>query len=224
MPEAAIFSKKNALSTLWLASTFQKKLTKALVIKTDLEESAESIVGGGAPVALRIRGQLLLGLVRIYDRKVRYLQEDCTDALSTVKLTIRAQKKIDLPSAEARARGEGAEPSVTLDIVDISVPDVNLQDLIQQHASSIRDQLLADSSLRAVSSESSQQLDELLAAQSQVEDIEFSIELDAAEFQASLGDFEEFELPDIDLNITRDEMGIDPMIGMRPFRVTVSNH
>lgn len=36
--------------------------------------------------SLRISGQLLLGVVRIYSRKTRYLLEDCNDALVKIKL------------------------------------------------------------------------------------------------------------------------------------------
>lgn len=38
-----------------------------------------------APLALRLSSQLLLGVVRIYSRKVGYLFEDCNHALSKIK-------------------------------------------------------------------------------------------------------------------------------------------
>lgn len=38
------------------------------------------------PIALRVSGQLLLGVVRIYSRKTRYLLEDCNEALVKIKL------------------------------------------------------------------------------------------------------------------------------------------
>ena len=37
------------------------------------------------PLALRLSGHLLLGLVRIYARKVKYLASDCTDALTKIR-------------------------------------------------------------------------------------------------------------------------------------------
>lgn len=39
-----------------------------------------------APLALRLSGQLLLGVVRIYSRKARYLLDDCNEALMKIKL------------------------------------------------------------------------------------------------------------------------------------------
>jgi cohesin complex subunit SCC1 len=37
------------------------------------------------PLALRLSGQLLLGVVRIYSRQVGYLFTDCSEALIKVK-------------------------------------------------------------------------------------------------------------------------------------------
>lgn len=36
----------------------------------------------GVPIALRMSGHLLLGVVRIYSKKVEYLHQDCKDALT----------------------------------------------------------------------------------------------------------------------------------------------
>lgn len=38
-----------------------------------------------APFALRLSSQLLFGIVRIYQRKVRYLLQDCNDALGKLR-------------------------------------------------------------------------------------------------------------------------------------------
>jgi len=37
-------------------------------------------------LALRTSGQLLLGVVRIYSRKAKYLLDDCNEALVKIKL------------------------------------------------------------------------------------------------------------------------------------------
>jgi hypothetical protein len=39
-------------------------------------------------LALRLSGHLLLGLSRIYSRKVGYLLSDCSDALVKIKMVI----------------------------------------------------------------------------------------------------------------------------------------
>ena len=40
-------------------------------------------------MALRLSGQLLLGVVKIYSRKARYLLEDCNEALVKIKMAFR---------------------------------------------------------------------------------------------------------------------------------------
>ena len=37
-------------------------------------------------MALRLSGQLLLGVVRIYSRKAKYLLDDCNEALLRIKM------------------------------------------------------------------------------------------------------------------------------------------
>ena len=40
-------------------------------------------------MALRLSGQLLLGVVRIYSRKAKYLLDDCNEALLKIKIAFR---------------------------------------------------------------------------------------------------------------------------------------
>lgn len=43
-----------------------------------------------APMALRLSGQLLLGVAKIYSRKTKYLLEDCNEALVKIKVAFRS--------------------------------------------------------------------------------------------------------------------------------------
>jgi cohesin complex subunit SCC1 len=42
-------------------------------------------------MALRLSGQLLLGVVRIYNRKAKYLLDDCNEAMLKLKMVIPSQ-------------------------------------------------------------------------------------------------------------------------------------
>lgn len=58
-------------------------------------------------MALRLSGQLLLGVVRIYSRKAKYLMDDCSEALVKIKMAFRSaagQTAMGATSAAARAR------------------------------------------------------------------------------------------------------------------------
>ena len=50
----------------------------------------DAIMGQEVEVmALRLSGQLLLGVVRIYSRKAKYLLDDCNEALLKIKMAFR---------------------------------------------------------------------------------------------------------------------------------------
>jgi len=50
-------------------------------------ESSDAIMGQEVEImALRLSGQLLLGVVRIYSRKAKYLLDDCNEALLKIKM------------------------------------------------------------------------------------------------------------------------------------------
>ena len=86
-----VISEKNSLGKIWIAAHFEKKLTKAQVVATNIEESCDAIMSPVAPMALRLSGQLLLGVARIYGRKVEFLFIDCNDALSKIKMAFQPE-------------------------------------------------------------------------------------------------------------------------------------
>ncbi|KAJ2798745.1 sister chromatid cohesion protein 1 [Coemansia guatemalensis] len=87
----AILSKKGPLAKVWLAAHLERKLTKAQLLQASIPSSVGAIIGQdqGPPLALRLSGQLLLGVARIYARKARYLLEDCGEALVRIKMAFR---------------------------------------------------------------------------------------------------------------------------------------
>jgi len=84
-----ILARKGPLGKIWLAAHYDKKLTKSQIFTTDLVDSVESVLNPAAPLALRVSGHLMLGIVRIYSRKVKYLMSDCTEAMWKMKLAFR---------------------------------------------------------------------------------------------------------------------------------------
>lgn len=82
-----LLSKTGPLARVWLASNLDRRLTKRDCLQSNLEDSIDLIVDEtAAPMALRLSGQLLLGVVKIYKRKAGYLLEDCNEALLKIKL------------------------------------------------------------------------------------------------------------------------------------------
>ena len=88
----SLLSKRNGpLAKVWLASHLgDRKLSKAQLLGTSIPKSVGAIMGSETiPMALRLSGQLLLGVARIYSRKAKYLVDDCNDALTKIKMTFR---------------------------------------------------------------------------------------------------------------------------------------
>ena len=91
-----VLAKKGPLAKIWLAAHWDKKLTRTIVFHTDILESIKRIAHPDVPLALRVSGHLLLGVVRVYNRKTRYLLTDCNDALVKIKMAFRPAL-VDLP-------------------------------------------------------------------------------------------------------------------------------
>ncbi|WBW75137.1 mitotic cohesin complex kleisin subunit Rad21 [Schizosaccharomyces osmophilus] len=117
----AILSKKGPLAKVWLAAHWEKKLSKVQTLHTDIEQSVHAIVTEEtAPMALRLSGQLMLGVVRIYSRKARYLLEDCNEALLRIKMAFRPgqAEQINAPSVTSIKGKDAMAQSANLTLPD----------------------------------------------------------------------------------------------------------
>jgi hypothetical protein len=87
-----ILAKKGPLGKIWIAAHFEKKLTKHQIFATDIRSTVDALIHPKDPLSLRLCGQLMLGIVRIYSRKASYLMVDCTDAVWKIQLAIKPGK------------------------------------------------------------------------------------------------------------------------------------
>ena len=126
-----VLAKKGPLARIWLAAHWDKKLTKAHVFETNIEKSVEGILQPKVKMALRTSGHLLLGVVRIYSRKAKYLLADCNEAFVKIKMAFRPGM-VDLPEENR----EAAVNAITLPEVfhdfDTEMPDMNDVDIDTQ--------------------------------------------------------------------------------------------
>ncbi|XP_076597401.1 double-strand-break repair protein rad21-like protein 1 [Chaetodon auriga] len=89
-------SKRGPLAKIWLAAHWERKLTKAHVFECNLEATIRDIISPKMKIGLRTSGHLLIGVVRIYSRKAKYLLADCSDALVKIKIAFRPDQT-DMP-------------------------------------------------------------------------------------------------------------------------------
>ncbi len=85
-----ILAKKGPFGDVWLAAHWgEKKLGRTQIFSADIAASVDNIVNPAVPLALRVSGHLLLGVVRIYSRKVKYLLKDCDEAMLKIKMAFK---------------------------------------------------------------------------------------------------------------------------------------
>ncbi|KAJ0972236.1 hypothetical protein J5N97_020195 [Dioscorea zingiberensis] len=136
-----ILAKKGPLGTIWIAAHLERKLRKNQVADTDIGVSVDSILFPEAPIALRLSSHLLLGVVRIYSRKVNYLFHDCSEALLKIKQAFRSTA-VDLPPEESTAPYHSITLPETFHLDDFELPDsVVLHGNSVDHHVSTREQI-----------------------------------------------------------------------------------
>ncbi|XP_013587887.1 PREDICTED: sister chromatid cohesion 1 protein 2-like isoform X2 [Brassica oleracea var. oleracea] len=110
-----LVSRKGPLGAIWVAAYFVKKLKKAQVKDTNIPSSVDQILQQELD-ALTYRGlaYLLLGLVRIYSKKVDSLFHDCNTALIGVKEQNRDNTNVPLPAAASTGDNVKPQEDITL--------------------------------------------------------------------------------------------------------------
>ncbi|KAF2073384.1 hypothetical protein CYY_005297 [Polysphondylium violaceum] len=132
-----VLAKRGALAKVWLAGHWDKKLAKNVVFATNIPKSVRKILHPHLPLALRMSSHLLLGVVRIFSKKAKYLLSDCTEAVVKLKGLSKTVSKIDLPSEKvdphslltAGPRATDSKPVVYQE-VDKFLRNIDIRDLV----------------------------------------------------------------------------------------------
>uniref|UniRef100_A0AC34RCR8 Double-strand-break repair protein rad21 n=1 Tax=Panagrolaimus sp. JU765 TaxID=591449 RepID=A0AC34RCR8_9BILA len=117
-----VLSKKGPLAKIWLAAHWEKKLSKAQIFETDVSEAVEEIMKPKVKMALRTTGHLLLGIVRIYSRRAKYVFEDVNAAYLKVTMFSSSGRE------NKRGAGEDGDNSNLPEIVndfDVALPELS---------------------------------------------------------------------------------------------------
>ncbi|KAM9178299.1 double-strand-break repair protein rad21-like protein 1 [Mergus octosetaceus] len=125
-----LVNKRGPLAKIWLAAHWEKKLTKAHIFECNLETTVENIISPKFTIALRTSGHLLLGVVRIYHRKAKYLLADCSEALTKMKTAFRPGL-VDLPEESFEAAYQSITLPEEFHDFDTPLPDLNAIDVAE---------------------------------------------------------------------------------------------
>lgn len=111
-----LLTDRGPLAQVWLAANLEKKLKRSDLLNTDIPKSVKAIVDSEkkVPMALRLSGQLLLGVVRIYGRQTGYLLDDCSHTVTKIKMTFKPGN-VDLPTVSSGGKNTSkASAALTL--------------------------------------------------------------------------------------------------------------
>lgn len=117
-----LLTNQGALAQIWLAANVEKKITRSQFLRANLTEACKAVVR--QPLGLRLYGQLLLGIARIYNRKGKYLLYDSLDVLNRLK-RVSEVSSVDLPANfNSAARAKNLVLHNTITDLDIQIPEI----------------------------------------------------------------------------------------------------
>ncbi|XP_040988628.1 sister chromatid cohesion 1 protein 3-like isoform X1 [Juglans microcarpa x Juglans regia] len=108
-------ARKGPLGTVWCAAHLQHRLKKSHYSSTDIPSTVDRIMFPEVPIALRMSGHLLLGVVRIYSKKVDYLFQDCNAVLNGLRKAF-ASIDLNLPEDARQAPVQSITLPYTFDL------------------------------------------------------------------------------------------------------------
>ncbi|XP_077316561.1 double-strand-break repair protein rad21-like protein 1 isoform X2 [Lithobates pipiens] len=124
-----LLDKHGILAKIWIAAHWHKKLTKSNIFECNLEMAIKNILSAKTVMSLRISGHLLLGVVRVFNRKTKYLLADCNESLLKMKLAFRPEM-LDLSDGNREAKYDAITFQEAFYDFDDQLPDLNTIDVV----------------------------------------------------------------------------------------------
>ncbi|CAI0555043.1 unnamed protein product [Linum tenue] len=116
-------ARKGPLGTVWCAAHLQHRLKKSHYTSTDIKAVVDHIMCPEVPIALRMSGHLLLGVARIYSKKVDYLFQDCNLMKLSLRNAFTITVDINLPENAKTAKPDAVTLPQTFDLDALEIDD-----------------------------------------------------------------------------------------------------
>ncbi|XP_021904051.1 sister chromatid cohesion 1 protein 1 [Carica papaya] len=118
-----LLARKAPLGQIWRAATMNAKINRRKLDKLDLIKICEEILNPSIPMALRLSGILMGGVVIVYQRKVKLLYEDATRLMIEINHAWKVKAERD-PTILPQGRTQAKKEAVTLsDVRELDVGD-----------------------------------------------------------------------------------------------------
>ncbi|KAH7392678.1 Rec8 like protein-domain-containing protein [Pyrenochaeta sp. MPI-SDFR-AT-0127] len=104
-------SRKYGVATVWLVATLGaksslKRINRKQIFEVDVEKACQTISNPVAPLALRLQGNLLYGVSRVYLQQCGYVLSDAQSAENTMRMLLRTVKSTALDPDAGKSRPE----------------------------------------------------------------------------------------------------------------------
>ncbi|KAM1525546.1 hypothetical protein ACFX10_010001 [Malus domestica] len=108
-----LLARKAPLGQIWKAATMHAKINRRKLDKLDLIKICEEILNPSVPMALRLSGILMGGVVIVYERKVKLLYEDATRLLVELNEAWKT-KPVGDPTVLQKGKSQARKEAITL--------------------------------------------------------------------------------------------------------------
>ncbi|OMO98737.1 hypothetical protein COLO4_13736 [Corchorus olitorius] len=158
-----LVSKKGPLGAIWVAAYFFKKLKKSQIFETDIASSVDNILQDQLEIlAYRVLAYLLLGVVRIYSKKVEYLCDDCEEVLKKInEFVVREKNKAKKEALRASCFSITRPMTFDLDAFDLEIlEDTSRDNVVPREEITLKDVAWKNTGVRRNSLERFSALDD----------------------------------------------------------------
>ncbi|KAK6932975.1 Rad21/Rec8-like protein, N-terminal [Dillenia turbinata] len=119
-----LLARKAPLGQIWMAATMHAKMNRRKLNKLDIISICEQILNPSVPMALRLSGILMGGVVIVYERKVKLLYDDVTRLLVEINEAWKV-KTISDPTLLPKGKSQAKYEAVTLpDNMETEIGDI----------------------------------------------------------------------------------------------------
>ncbi|KAI0537530.1 Rec8 like protein-domain-containing protein [Xylaria digitata] len=129
-------SRQYGVATIWLVATTSNKsstrrVTRKAIQEVDVQKACEKILEPGAPIALRLQGNLLYGVSRVHNQQCTYLVADAKKIQDQMQLFFKAFpiNQLDPDAGRARPEDNLIENDRAFD-PDMPIPEFDLESLV----------------------------------------------------------------------------------------------
>lgn len=102
-------SREHGVATVWLVATLGSKsslrtVTRKKILDVDVHKACDTIQNPEAPMALRLQGNLLYGVARVYSQQCAYVLADAQAVRDKVRGVSMIMKDLALDSEAGKVR------------------------------------------------------------------------------------------------------------------------